>query len=156
MILPFLSVSIVLCSDMASLESGGWVTILNSIGGASFPSGTTAPSVSVSPYTDTDMYACGFYGTAKSSGSDGIWQLGIKYCHKYNTGYTQTGDMIGWKSGDGPWTSFSSDCPAGYFVTYIQLKYEGHTGCGDNDGVTGLKFLCSAYPGYSSGQHSAW
>ena len=58
---------------MSTMEIGGWVTLLDSIGGADFSSGTTAPSASVSPYTDTDMYACGFYGKAKDKNEDGIW-----------------------------------------------------------------------------------
>ena len=101
------------------MESGGWVTVLNSISGDSFSSGTTAPSSSVSPYTDTDMYACGFNGRAKDYNEDGIWQLGINYCHKYATGTTSRGDMNGNENGSGPWASLSTDCPAGYFVTHV-------------------------------------
>ena len=78
----FIFLARALCSDMLSMEdASGWVRVQDSIGNSTFGEGTEASTMSVSPYTDTNMYACGFEAREKTSGYDGIWILSLIYCH---------------------------------------------------------------------------
>lgn len=93
--LPFASSS----TDLSGVESGSLYTLLSSVGGRSWKSEAVAPSLSASGFADTDSYACGFQGTVKDNEDDGIWNLDIIYCHKFDSSVSETKVLVDEDSG---------------------------------------------------------